>query len=136
MAERPRIRVVAALFRDGPRFLLTQRPDRGSFANHWEFPGGKVEPGEDDRTALVRELIEELGARCEVGECFSESSWEYERFTLDFAVYSCVVVEGTFELREVQDLRWVLPQEAAELEIPPADGPVLRALSVPLPPTA
>lgn len=131
MAER-RIRVVAALFRDGERFLLTQRPPGGSFPNFWEFPGGKVEAGEDDRTALARELLEELGARCSVGDLFHESAHAYPAFTLDFSVYCCLVVEGPLQRLQVQDLRWVSPEEAAHLQLPPADAPVLRALGVPL----
>ena len=128
MDERRRITVVAALFLEGDRFLITQRPQGGSFPGFWEFPGGKVEAGEDDRSALLREIEEELGFRCEVGSLYSVLLHEYPAFTLDFRVYTCLRCGEEPRAIGVADLRWVTAAETDDLPFPPADEPILRLL--------
>jgi 8-oxo-dGTP diphosphatase len=125
------IRVVGALFRDGGRFLMTQRRlDDRSHPGAWEFPGGKVEPGEDDEAALARELEEELGVDVRVGRqfCRVQQPLGPER-AIDFRVYECAVRSGVLRAIEVAELRWLTLEEALRLPTPPADVPVLLRLA-------
>jgi 8-oxo-dGTP diphosphatase len=123
-------RVVGAVVVRGGLVMVTQRPDDNPrWPGLWEFPGGKVEAGETDRDALERELEEELDVRVRVGAQVARV--EIDRGggdLLDFRAYRCEIVHGEPELIEVQDLRWLTLDEVEELEMPPADGPVVEAL--------
>ncbi|MBM4321023.1 MAG: NUDIX domain-containing protein, partial [Deltaproteobacteria bacterium] len=89
MVNKPHIRVVAAEIERNGRFLITQRRPEASFPLLWEFPSGRVEEGESDEVALARELEERLGAEIEVGSEVLAVEREYDRYTIDFHVYSC-----------------------------------------------
>ena len=123
-----KISVVAALFTDRDRFLVTQRKLGGSFGGFWEFPGGKVETGESDEVALAREIEEELGVRCDVGTLFSALTHDYPDFQLDFRVYRCRWLDGEWRPLGVADLRWITIDQIDGLLFPPADKPILAAL--------
>lgn len=118
----------AALVRDDGRLLLAQRPEGKSMAGLWEFPGGKLEPGEHPELALARELREELGI--EVAEknlsAFAFASHTYERFHLLMPVYLCRQWTGEPESREGQQLVWVDPMEAPDYPTPAADIPLIQ----------
>lgn len=130
MASRPIVRVVAAVIEREDRYLIAQRLEKAVFALHWEFPGGKVEPGEDDATALRREILEELDARVEVGDLLEQKVHEYERFTLDFRAYRCALADPA-ELKcvNVRDFRWVALDEMDRYPFPPADESAIAALA-------
>ena len=102
--------VVCALVRDSGRLYATQR-GYGEWKDWWEFPGGKVEPGETPEAALVREIREELGARIEVEEFLHEVQMDYPRFRLSLRAYLCRVAEGELTLREHEAARWLSPEE-------------------------
>ncbi len=125
------IRVVAALMRqaDDGRILITRRPDHGEFGGYWEFPGGKVEPGESDSDALAREIREELGVDVLVGAQFYSRVFEYRNFTLDFHILRCVLVAGEMRPIGVADIRWVMPSELTRYLFPPADADVVCLLA-------
>ncbi len=93
----------------------------------WEFPGGKLEPGESDRVALMREIFEELGVPCHVRNRVFAILHEYRGFTLDFRVYQCELVGEPRKL-QVADLRWITPAELKGLSFPPADAALVEAL--------
>lgn len=93
----------------------------------WEFPGGKVEPGESDQAALRREIQEELGVPCNVGERAMAILHEYRGFTLDFRVYSCELLAEP-QCIEVADLRWITSDQLRGLSFPPADAALVEAL--------
>ena len=93
----------------------------------WEFPGGKVEPGETDRTALMREIYEELGVPCVVKQRVATIIHEYRGFTLDFRVYAAELVGDPRRL-QVADLRWITAVELRGLSFPPADATLVEAL--------
>jgi 8-oxo-dGTP diphosphatase len=114
---------------DRQRFLVTQRmsTDPG-YPEHWELPGGKVEPGESDREALARELREELAIEVEVQPTWLRIEQRQEHRLIDFRVLPCTVTAGVPRAVEVQDLRWVTPDEAGELELPPLDRAVLERI--------
>ncbi len=125
-----RLIVVGALISDGDRFLMTQRYDSDpSWPGCWEFPGGKVEPGESDQAALERELQEELGIDVRAGEQFIRVEVPRpDGRLLDFRVLRCVLRSGTPQPLEVQAIRWVDLDEAQTLAVPRADEPVLSRI--------
>ncbi len=112
------------------RVLLARRPEGKKMAGLWEFPGGKLNPGETPEAALIRELKEELGidvtAACLAP--FAFASHAYEKFHLLMPLYLCRRWKGTPTSREGQALAWVRPQKLAEYEMPAADKPLIPLL--------
>lgn len=112
------------------RVLLAQRPEGKALAGLWEFPGGKIEPGESPEMCLVRELAEELGVdtweSCLAPLTFA--SHRYDEFHLLMPLYVCRRWSGTAMGREGQALAWVKPLEMKDYPMPPADRPLIAAL--------
>ncbi len=123
------VSAVALIDVDG-RILLAQRPPGKSLAGLWEFPGGKVEPGETPEAALIRELHEELGidthASCLAPLTFASHS--YPDFHLLMPLFACRRWQGTPQAREGQTLAWVRPQALRDYPMPPADLPLIPIL--------
>jgi 8-oxo-dGTP diphosphatase len=130
-ASRPILLVAAcALVDSDGRILLAQRPEGKTLAGLWEFPGGKVEPGETPEDCLVRELQEELGIKTKVA-CLAPltfASHTYETFHLLMPLYICRRYEGIARGQEGQVLRWVKPQHLRDFPMPPADEPLIPFL--------
>lgn len=126
-----RIIVVAAALIDGDgRVLLQQRPEGKSLPGLWEFPGGKVEPGETPEGALVRELEEELGIITQ-HSCLAPATFASEPLgdaDLILLLYVCRKWTGIPELRHAAAMRWVRPVEMFALPMPPADLPLIGVL--------
>ena len=120
---------VALVDADG-RVLIAQRPEGKQLAGLWEFPGGKVEPGERPEAALIRELKEELGI--DVKEAFLApfvfTSHAYESFHLLMPLYLCRRWSGTVQAREHAALKWVRPNRLRDYPMPPADEPLVAWL--------
>ncbi|APZ52760.1 8-oxo-dGTP diphosphatase MutT [Salipiger abyssi] len=123
------VSAVALIDPDG-RVLLAQRPEGKSMAGLWEFPGGKVEPGESPEHALIRELQEELGIdtweSCLAPLTFASHS--YETFHLLMPLYACRKWQGTPQSKEGQALKWVRARELRDYPMPPADIPLIAIL--------
>ncbi|MDR9426783.1 MAG: 8-oxo-dGTP diphosphatase MutT [Salibaculum sp.] len=123
------VSAVALVDIDG-RVLLAQRPEGKSMAGMWEFPGGKVDPGETPESALIRELQEELGidtwSSCLAPLTFASHS--YEEFHLLMPLFACRKWEGIPQGREGQALKWVRRTELRDYPMPPADIPLLPIL--------
>jgi 8-oxo-dGTP diphosphatase len=119
MSERI-VRVVAAVIEAGGRYLITQRRDTAVLPNLWEFPGGKVEPGESDEEALRREVRERLDAEVRVGTLISFVRHPYERYTVDLHLYQCELQSGV-RICRVADYRWIRSDQFDEYEFTPAD---------------
>jgi 8-oxo-dGTP diphosphatase len=124
------IRVVAALIETAPgRFLVQQRLPGKSRALLWEFPGGKVEPGETDAEALVREAREELGVALEVGEERFQVRHAYPDLTVDLHLYTARIRQGTPGPLGAHALRSATPEEMLAMPFCEADLPLLRSLA-------
>lgn len=132
----PPVIVVAAVIIEGGRVLLSQRKTGTHLAGAWEFPGGKVEPGEDPRAALVRELEEELGIQCEVGEPVEVTFHAYPTKSVLLLFFLARRSDGSPEPRplDVADVRWALSSELDPALFPPADIAVLTRVRALLPP--
>lgn len=112
------------------RVLLAQRPEGKSMAGLWEFPGGKIEPGESPEDALVRELHEELGIET-WNSCLAPltfASHKYDDFHLLMPLFACRKWGGTPQPREGQVLKWVKPMRMRDYPMPPADIPLIPIL--------
>jgi 8-oxo-dGTP diphosphatase len=118
---RRKIRVVGAMIEQQGCYLITQRPPTASLPLLWEFPGGRVEPGETDEAALARELREEMGIGVTVGERVIHVEHAYEAYDIDFCVYRCQLRQGPIRNIRVHDHRWVRPNELDQYEFPAAD---------------
>ena len=113
------------------RVLVSQRPPGKAYEGQWEFPGGKVEPGETPEEALVRELAEELGVSVnpDLLQPLTFASHAYPRFHLLMPLFSCVEWEGQLRGCEGQALAWVKPGHLADYPAPDADIPLFAALA-------
>lgn len=120
--------VVAALIRDGDRFLICQRPENKSRALLWEFPGGKVEPGETKAQALIRECREELAITLQVGEVFMDVTHHYEDLTVHLTLLEAVIAEGIPKMMEHRDLRWIRASQIPDFQFCSADVAFLDRL--------
>lgn len=122
--------VAAALIDEAGQILVTQRPEGKSLAGLWEFPGGKIEPGETPEAALCRELDEEIGVTVapEALEPLTFASHTYDDFHLMMPLYVVRRWRGEPRPIEVADLRFVTPDALSTLEMPAADVPLVESL--------
>ena len=118
--------VAAIITRDG-EVLATQR-GHGDFVGGWEFPGGKIEPGETPEEALVREIGEELGVGIVIDELVMTVDYDYEAFHLHMRCFRCREVGGSLELREHLAARWLDSTTIDSVEWLPADEELIRAI--------
>ena len=121
------VHVVAAVVQDGERFLVTRRQAGVHLAGLWEFPGGKVAPGESHDAALRREMQEELGTDVEVREMVSTASHAYDDRHVTLHFYRCELA-GTPRPLLGQEMRWVPRAELRGLGFPPADEELIELL--------
>ena len=114
------IRVVAAIIKDGNKIFATQR-GYGEFKDGWEFPGGKVEPNETSRQAIVREIKEELNIEISVDKFAIDIEYQYPNFYLFMSCFMCSIKEGSIELLEHNDGKWITKEDLNTLNWLPAD---------------
>ncbi len=122
--------VAAALVDADNRVLIAQRPEGKQLAGLWEFPGGKLHPGERPEDALVRELEEELGVRV-CGPCLAPltfASHAYDEFHLLMPLYVCRKWEGIVTPAEGQAVKWARARDLRNYPMPPADAPLIAPL--------
>ena len=117
--------VVAALIWEGGKFMICQRPAHKARGLLWEFVGGKVEPGETKEQALVRECREELAVTVAVGSVFTEVTHVYPDLTIHLTLFNALIAEGTPQMLEHNDIRWITPAEIGNYEFCPADEEIL-----------
>jgi 8-oxo-dGTP diphosphatase len=122
--------VAVALIDADQRVLIAERPAGKQLAGLWEFPGGKIEPGERPEESLIRELAEELGISVEAA-CLAPltfASHAYETFHMLMPLYVCRRWSGSVQPREGQQLKWVHPRDLRSYPMPPADEPLIPPL--------
>jgi len=127
-----RVEVAAAvILREDGRFLLGQRPAGKVYAGYWEFPGGKVEPGEAPLAALARELHEELGITVRTAHPWLTRDYDYAHAAVRLRFFRVVEWSGELHGRERQSFSWQLPHAVSVDPLLPANAPILRALRLP-----
>lgn len=122
------IEVVAAIIKEGDAILATQR-GYGEFEGLWEFPGGKMEPGETPTTALAREIQEELAVSIEVNHLLSTTEYTYPTFHLIMHCYWCRITDGTPQLLEHKSARWLTADTLHSVTWLPADVEVVNEIA-------
>ena len=121
------INVVAAIIVDGDKVFATQR-GYGDWKDYWEFPGGKIEPGETPEEALRREIREELDAEIAVGEKFTTTEYDYPEFHLSMESFFATLTEGSLVLKEHEAARWLKKNELNSVNWLPADQMIIEML--------
>ena len=121
------INVVAAIIRDGNMIFATQR-GYGDYKDGWEFPGGKIEPGETPQQALVREIKEELDSEIAVGDYLTTIEYDYPAFHLSMQCFWCTIVEGTPVLKEHEAARWLDVENLGSVAWLPADLTIIELI--------
>ena len=125
------IEVVAAIIEHEGKYLATQR-GYGDYKGQWEFPGGKIEPGEAREEALIREIREELRMGIGVDRLLCTTEYDYPAFHLTMHCYLCHITEGTPQLTEHLAARWLAPEELHSVQWLPADVAVVERLTTSL----
>ena len=125
------IEVVAAVIRQGNRIFATQR-GYGDFKDWWEFPGGKMEPGETPQEALVREIREELDAEVEVGDLLRTVEYDYPAFHLTLHCFWCTLAGENLHLNEHEAARWLSAAELGSVRWLPAEEELMPLIAAAL----
>ena len=118
------VEVVAAVIERDGKIFATQR-GYGEYKDWWEFPGGKIEPGETQCEALKREIMEELNTEINIDKFLLTINYDYPNFHLTMHCFLCSVISGNLELLEHENARWLSPSELKSVEWLPADIEVL-----------
>ena len=121
------VRVVAAVIRSEDKIFATAR-GYGEFKGQWEFPGGKIEPGETPQEALVREIQEELDVKIEVGDLIDTIEYDSPSFHLSMDCFWCIVTDGVISLKDAEDARWLSKDELYSVDWLPADMELIEKL--------
>jgi 8-oxo-dGTP diphosphatase len=122
------VHVVGAVITRGDEILCARRGP-GAQAGLWEFPGGKIEPGETPRGALTREIREELGCTIDVGDEVTTTTHPYDALTVTLTTYRATISDGTPHPHEHAELRWVPAMDLRQLAWAPADVPAVDLLA-------
>ena len=122
------VQVVAALIRDGEKFMIFQRPSNKTRAYQWEFVGGKAEPGEPLDEALIRECREELAVTVKPDSIFTQLIHEYPDITIRLTLFNAKITDGIPQMREHHDIKWIFPSQIPEFDFCPADTEILARL--------
>ncbi len=129
MSNYPLLVTAAVVIEDG-RVLITKRPEDKKFPGYWEFPGGKVDPGESPQEALTREMLEELDVYIKVERIFDVVYHLYNWGAVLILAYCCSIEKGAIRNLEVAEHCWACPEELSEFKILPADQPIIERLSI------
>jgi len=129
MAEKKYIRVVGAvIMNDDDEILCAQRPEGKNLALKWEFPGGKVEKGETETGALVRELDEEMECRINVLDKITTTVYEYDFGIVELTTYYAKILSGEIKMLEHVDMKWMNRENIDALDWAPADIPAIELI--------
>lgn len=129
MKKQTPVRVVAAVIEQDGKVLIAKRRKGDKLAGKWEFPGGKIDPGETPEEALKRELQEELGIETEVGDFICSSLYDYEHLLVELLAYRVKHISGDITPHVHDEVRWVLPDDLCAYDFPAANEEIVRRLS-------
>jgi len=121
-------KVTAAIIEQNGRVLIARRKKDDPLKDKWEFPGGKIEPGESPEECLKRELHEELGIKAEVGEFICSSTYHYDHISIELLAYRIRGFTGNIVPVDHDEIAWVAPKDLAGYDLPAADRPVIEKL--------
>ncbi len=121
--------VTAAVIEKDGLILIAQRRQGDALAGKWEFPGGKIEPGETPEACLERELMEEFGVETRIGAFICSSRFEYKHLPIELLVYRAEHLSGEFKLNEHDRIEWVTPAGLKDYDLSSADIPVAELLA-------
>lgn len=128
-----KIRVVAAIIsalnENGETIIFATQRGYGEFKGGWEFPGGKIEPGETPEEALKREIMEELDTEIRVGELVDTIEYDYPTFHLSMDCFWCEILSGNLVLKEHEDARWLSKTQLKDVEWLPADVTLIEGIA-------
>lgn len=124
------IEVTAAIIRNQDQFLICQRPEGKSCAFLWEFPGGKIEPGESGEECIIRECREELGVTIRVLKKVTDVVYDYPDRSVHLHFYLAEIAEGTLTRKEHKALAWISPEDIPRYSFCPADAEMLRQTGI------
>lgn len=122
------IKVTAAVLRKDGRVLIARRKKGKHMGNKWEFPGGKIDPGETPEECLARELDEEFSIRARIGRFLLSTRFQNDEVSLELLAYEAEHLSGDFQLREHEEIRWVLPEEAVQFDLADSDRTIAQEL--------
>lgn len=128
--EKKHLNIVCAVIHHGDKILCTQRLRKGPnyIAEHWEFPGGKVNEGESDHEALRREILEEMDWNIYVGAKLGSVEYDYPDFSISLTAYNCMAHDNDFKLLAHIDSCWLKPEEFSKLDWAEADAALIKQL--------
>lgn len=122
-----KIEVVAAYFENDGKYLIAQRL-KGSLEDKWEFPGGKIDPGETPKQALKREIKEELNLDIVLGKKLTDVSYSYPEIDVKISLYNVNSYKGDMVLTDHKQVKWIKPSEAKKYTFAPADQDIVEKL--------
>ena len=121
--------VAAGVIWENGRFMICKRPQNKKRGSLWEFPGGKLEPGESACQALVRECMEELNILIQTEDIIGEVTHEYSDMTVSITFFNASIIGGSLRMLEHDDIKWILPEEVSAYDFCPADTGILSKIS-------
>jgi len=121
-------KVTAAIIKDENRLLIAKRHSKDPLGGKWEFPGGKIEPGETPKECLVREIKEELGVEVKIGHFYDENVYSSQDHHIHLLFYWAEVIKGEVIPVVHDDLKWTTIEELADFDFAPADIPIVKRL--------
>ena len=129
MKKQTPVKVVAAVIEKDGRVLIAKRRQGDKLAGKWEFPGGKIDPGETAEEALKRELHEELDIETGVEDFICSSCYDYEHLSVELLAYRVKHISGNITPHVHDEVRWVLPEDLASYDYPEANLAIINAIS-------
>ncbi len=121
--------IISALNENGETIIFATQRGYGEFKGGWEFPGGKIEPGETPEEALRREIMEELDTEIRVGELVDTIEYDYPTFHLSMDCFWCEILNGNLVLKEHEDARWLSKTQLKDVEWLPADVTLIEGIA-------
>ncbi len=125
---KPHKKVTAAIITRDNKILIAQRAKKDELYGKWEFPGGKMEPGETEQECLKRELLEEFGIEVEIGEYVCSSFFVYNGTPMEMLAYYVTLISNDFVLYEHQQIKWVEKRDLLLFDFPEPDKPIIQKL--------